>query len=579
MSEGARRIARTLVPLLVSGLLLAALTLVFDPHAALTRLSELSPQAVALACLALMVCFSIGAFRFERAARRASGTAHSLIARIVPLSLFTILLAHGLSLASEAVRMHFLVRRLKVGWRLAGFVAIADRAFGLGASVVLAGLSLAVFPGVADPLRLAGLGLGLTGLTVLAVIASGAPVPSIATRLGFTRERMSLFAGSYGDGLFQLAIATAGCVALGLAIHVLAADLRTPLPVWVSLLAAPLIYAGISVPFTFAGWGAREAMHVLVFAATGLMDVDHAVALSLALGACFFAASLPGLVWLLIDSGARDAVGIAPPAEELGDDEPSAVVNPQKAHYERIHEAYEAHYYDPTSLEYRRRFIFGPLLAGADLSGKKVADLACGSGFNSVLLREMFPTVEVVGFDISEKACAAYAEVVGAPAHCLDLTLDTDVDGSFDAAIVVGGLHHCVADLAATVRNVARLLKPGGVFYYYEPNDRFVLQWARDVWYRVDRFFDADTERALSHGELRALGGPLFEPALAIHVGGPAYFLILNSLVMRVPLALKKPLTFGLFAIEGGWNRMSAKLGPGPCAAIAGSWRRTQAAV
>lgn len=253
----------------------------------------------------------------------------------------------------------------------------------------------------------------------------------------------------------------------------------------------------------------------------------------------------------------------------------SEAVNPQKAHYEGMHDAYEAHYYDPTSLEYRRRFIFEPLFAGADLSGKRVADLACGSGYNSVILREMFPDVQVEGFDISEKACEAYKEVVGAPSHCLDLTIPGQFEGSFDAAIVIGGLHHCVADLDATLRNVARLLKPGGVFYFYEPNDRFVLQRARDLWYRMDKYFDADTERALSHRELQGIGKGLFDPLSAFQIGGPAYFLILNSLVMRVPLAVKKPLTWSLFAAERGWNGMAKVLGAGAYPAIAGAWRRS----
>src|ERR1043165_8421722 len=96
--------------------------------------------------------------------------------------------------------------------------------------------------------------------------------------------------------------------------------------------------------------------------------------------------------------------------------------NPQIQHYASIHESYGAHYYDASSMAYRRTFFFEPLLAGIDLSGRRVADVASGSGYNSLILREMFPTIRLEGFDISETACADYTRLLGAPAHQVDLT-------------------------------------------------------------------------------------------------------------------------------------------------------------
>lgn len=312
-----RQVARALAPVAVSALLLTALTLVFDPAETLARLSHLSSGAVAASCLALLMSFSIGALRFERAARRAGGGRRSLVGRVIPLSLFTILLAHGLSLASEAVRMHFLVRRLGADWKQAGFIALADRAFGLGASALLAGLALAAFPHTATPLRVLGLAVGLAGLAVLIALSRGVRLPVLAGRLGFTPQRLALFVGSGLDAAFQLLVGLGSCAALGAAIFTLALDLGAPISVTTAMLAAPMIYTGISVPFTFAGWGAREATHLAVFSATGLMAPEQAIALSLALGACIFAASLPGLAWLLIDSAAGDVVSRTPTGEEL----------------------------------------------------------------------------------------------------------------------------------------------------------------------------------------------------------------------------------------------------------------------
>ncbi len=79
----------------------------------------------------------------------------------------------------------------------------------------------------------------------------------------------------------------------------------------------------------------------------------------------------------------------------------------QRLHYHKIHDAYEAHYFDPASMRYRARFIFDPLLAGLDLRGRRVADVACGSGFSSVMLKQRFEELQTVGFDISEYACDA----------------------------------------------------------------------------------------------------------------------------------------------------------------------------
>src|SRR4051812_17476803 len=150
--------------------------------------------------------------------------------------------------------------------------------------------------------------------------------------------------------------------------------------------------------------------------------------------------------------------------------------NAQAAHYHNIHEGYAVHYFDETSTEYRKRFIFAPILAALDLSGRRVADLACGSGGNSLILRDLYKDVALEGFDISEKACADYTASLGRPAHLVDLTRPIELPEPFDAAIIIGGLHHCVADLPVAIENLAKIVKPGGHVVLFEPNGRFMLQ-------------------------------------------------------------------------------------------------------
>ncbi len=148
---------------------------------------------------------------------------------------------------------------------------------------------------------------------------------------------------------------------------------------------------------------------------------------------------------------------------------------------------------------------------------------------------------------------------MGSAAHQCDLTVPFDVDVQFDAAFVIGGLHHCVSDLPATMANLSRMIRPGGRLFIWEPNADFLLQRARDAWYRRDDYFEYDTERALTLDEIAAASDGQFELKRADFFGGPAYFLILNSLVTRIPLRLKSTVAPALFALEAVWNRAPSK--------------------
>lgn len=233
--------------------------------------------------------------------------------------------------------------------------------------------------------------------------------------------------------------------------------------------------------------------------------------------------------------------------------------NPQEQHYETIHDAYAAHYYDHASNDYRRRFVMAPLLQGLDLNNCTVAELACGDGHNSVLLKEIFPSVRTEGFDLSPKACRQYELNTGLPAHKLDLTASAELESRFDAAFIIGGLHHCVADLPATLRNTAALLKPGAKFLMYEPSANFMLEPLRKAWYRADKYFDVETERALDHAELVAAADGRFKVERVFYIGGPAYFMILNSLVTRIPIKWKNGLAKPLFGVEAVWNKLPGR--------------------
>src|SRR5262245_36293910 len=162
----------------------------------------------------------------------------------------------------------------------------------------------------------------------------------------------------------------------------------------------------------------------------------------------------------------------------------------QQQHYETIHDDYERHYYDASSMAFRSRFVYDVLFDGIDLNGKLVADLASGSGHNSLAVLHRFPGARVVGIDISPKACASYERLTGSKAYQLDLTAGRAPGITVDVAMVVGGLHHCVSDLPATLRTIAGIVRPRGLLLMFEPNREYLLEGARRLWYRLDRYFE-----------------------------------------------------------------------------------------
>jgi SAM-dependent methyltransferase len=234
-------------------------------------------------------------------------------------------------------------------------------------------------------------------------------------------------------------------------------------------------------------------------------------------------------------------------------------LNAQAKHYDEIIDDYDRHYYDPYSLRYRERFILRPLFQDVDLSGKRVADLASGSGETSLFLAQSFERIQLTGFDISPDACSRYREKVGRPAHEIDLTSDHYEGPRFDAAVIMGGLHHCVADLSRTLHTISTMIEPGGTLLLFEPNREYVLEPVRQFWYRRDRYFDAANEAALSHDALLKAGDGAFVCDRLTYFGGPAFFLVYNSLIFRLTPSLKARVSPALLAAEALYNQLPTR--------------------
>lgn len=232
--------------------------------------------------------------------------------------------------------------------------------------------------------------------------------------------------------------------------------------------------------------------------------------------------------------------------------------NQQQDHYDRLASLYERHYFDATSMKYRDEFLYAKMFgANFPWAGARIVELACGAGHNARALMGRHPGARVEGIDISPATCDLYRRNTGQPAYVRDLTRPFEEElEPYDAAFVIGGLHHCIKDMRATLENAARLVRPGGLFVMMEPNNRFFLERPRQWWYRWDSMFVANEEAALDHGALARMAQDWFEPQSVLYNGGPAFFLILNSMILRIPLGLKPWIAPPALALERLWNKM-----------------------
>lgn len=72
-------------------------------------------------------------------------------------------------------------------------------------------------------------------------------------------------------------------------------------------------------------------------------------------------------------------------------------------------------------------------------------------------------------------------------------------------------------------------------------------------------FLTRTLEQALSYVRLRQDYAHLFDEKLVCHLGGPGYFVILMSLVLRIPLKAKPIIAPAFMQIEKLWNRIPVR--------------------
>ena len=241
----------------------------------------------------------------------------------------------------------------------------------------------------------------------------------------------------------------------------------------------------------------------------------------------------------------------------------------QQAHYDRIAQEYDAHYNDACSQEYRIRFQYETAFAGIDLTGKRVLEAMCGSGHTTQYL--LSRGAAVTGLDISPREITSFRQrwpdCEGICASALDSGSDND---SFDCVVVSGGLHHVHPHLSRVVREIHRILKPGGYFCFIEPHSGSLPDTVRKIWYKHDSLF-AENEAAIDVAALKAEFASAFNFNFETYLGNVGHLLVLNSMVFRIPLSLKPIYTPLVIRMESVLNRV---LGPSLSCNVIAQWQK-----
>ena len=157
----------------------------------------------------------------------------------------------------------------------------------------------------------------------------------------------------------------------------------------------------------------------------------------------------------------------------------------------------------------------------------KILDVGCGTGFVS----QLYPNFDVTGVDISEEMLKLNPHHwIKAPAEALPFNDDT-----FDFVVCRSLLHHLEVP-ANGLKEMYRVLKPGGKWVCWEPNLSIWNDWIRKLAKLTKRF--SHWHRNFSPQELQSL-----IRATGLHIQSVAYQGYLAYPLIGFPDILKLPIS------------------------------------
>ena len=135
-----------------------------------------------------------------------------------------------------------------------------------------------------------------------------------------------------------------------------------------------------------------------------------------------------------------------------------------------------------------RRYVETPRLIGprGSLTGKRVLEIGCGRGVGMEILLSL-GAEHVTGFDLdpkmialAEKRLTRYrnrAHVFVGDAEAIDAS-----DASVDAVVDYGVIHH-IPNWQQALKEIARVLKPGGIFYFEDLLKGLISTWPAPLFF------------------------------------------------------------------------------------------------
>ena len=197
------------------------------------------------------------------------------------------------------------------------------------------------------------------------------------------------------------------------------------------------------------------------------------------------------------------------------------------------------------------------------LDGRVICDLACGQG---VIARELaLRGAFVTAIDISERLLALARDKPVATPHAITWRLDdaqvgrTLADASFDGVVCNMALMD-IPDLAAVLRTVARILRPGGWFVCSITHP--CVQAPHSSWVtRADGTVARESGDYFAEGFWRPVGAPGVRGRVgAYHRTLSSYLNALGAAGLTLDRALEPPATEALISKTPGYRALPPAL-------------------